>query len=238
MTEILPRENILPRPAIANIDVLLLIIPLLKPKPDLNVLDKMLVIAGKQNIPVEIIFTKYDLNDELGDELEEIYSNAGYEVHLSYPGKTELVEHIKELMQGKLLCLAGPSGAGKSTLLNTISGEELMETGEISRKMQRGKHTTRHVELFAFNKGYISDTPGFSSLDLSQAGIEEDELVYGYPEILELQAYCKFGNSCKHLKEPGCAVKESANIDNDRLERYQSMRTYLESVNTYDRRSY
>lgn len=238
MTTILDRKNLLPRPSIANIDLLLLTIPLKKPNPDLNVLDKMLTIATLQEIDVEIIFTKYDLDKEKGDTLSAIYAGAGYQVSLSQPNDEDILNRVRDLIKGKFLCLAGPSGAGKSTLLNNLAKTELMPTGEISRKMQRGKHTTRHVELFYFNDGYISDTPGFSSLELDQAGVNAEDLVFGYPEILELQTECQFGNSCNHINEPNCAVKDSSDVNPGRLDRYQKSKQYLDSVNSYERKKY
>lgn len=235
MSNIFKRKNLLPRPSIANIDLLALVIPLEAPEPDLYVLDKMLVIAENQDIDVKIIFTKYDLNKELGEKLKNIYENIPYDVYLSYPGNEKLLNYFREDFQDKLVCLAGPSGAGKSTLLNAITGKELMEVGAVSKKTQRGKQTTRHVELFSFNSGYICDTPGFSSLSFEQAHIDAYDLEYGYKEIWEASQYCQF-SSCKHIKEPKCAVKDSEDIDPGRLKRYQDARIKIDSSDKYGRR--
>lgn len=235
MQEIFERRNELPRPQVANIDLLWLIIPLSQPEPDLNVLDKMLVISEVQNMNVEIIFTKYDLASNYGDELSCIYKNLGYNVFLSEPNSESLFNELRSKIDQKLICLAGPSGAGKSTLLNILAQNDLMETGDISKKLGRGRHTTRHAELFPFRGGYVTDTPGFSSLELTQLNIDGQDLAFAFPEIRDLQYDCKF-NSCKHLEEPGCAVKESESINSGRLERYQNFRKNIDSYNSYDRR--
>lgn len=232
MTKILPRKNLLPRPPIVNIDRLWLVIPLLDPDPDLWVLDKMLVLAHYSAIPLRLIFTKEDLASDEHLDLAELYKRIGYDVSLSRPGKEDLLKLLRQELSGHLICLAGPSGAGKSTLLNSLMGQEIMETQEISDKLGRGKHTTRHVELFPFEDGYLADTPGFSSLDLGQAGVEEEDLVRAYPEIWARQNDCRF-LSCKHLTEPSCAVKEDLTIDPGRLARYQEFRRQLENYRSY-----
>jgi ribosome biogenesis GTPase len=232
MTKILPRKNLLPRPPIVNIDRLWLVIPLLDPDPDLWVLDKMLVLAHYSAIPLRLIFTKEDLASDEHLDLAELYKRIGYDVSLSRPGKEDLLKLLRQELSGHLICLAGPSGAGKSTLLNSLMGQEIMETQEISDKLGRGKHTTRHVELFPFEGGYLADTPGFSSLDLGQAGVEEEDLVRAYPEIWARQNDCRF-LSCKHLTEPSCAVKADPTIDPGRLARYQEFRRQLENYRSY-----
>ncbi len=232
MTKILPRKNLLPRPPIVNIDRLWLVIPLLDPDPDLWVLDKMLVLAHYSAIPLRLIFTKEDLASDEHLDLAELYKRIGYDVSLSRPGKEDLLKLLRQELSGHLICLAGPSGAGKSTLLNSLMGQEIMETQEISDKLGRGKHTTRHVELFPFEDGYLADTPGFSSLDLGQAGVEEEDLVRAYPEIWARQNDCRF-LSCKHLTEPSCAVKADPTIDPGRLARYQEFRRQLENYRSY-----
>ncbi len=232
MTKILPRKNLLPRPPIVNIDRLWLVIPLLDPDPDLWVLDKMLVLAHYSAIPLRLIFTKEDLASDEHLDLAELYKRIGYDVSLSRPGKEDLLKLLRQELSGHLSCLAGPSGAGKSTLLNSLMGQEIMETQEISDKLGRGKHTTRHVELFPFEGGYLADTPGFSSLDLGQAGVEEEDLVRAYPEIWARQNDCRF-LSCKHLTEPSCAVKADPTIDSGRLARYQEFRRQLENYRSY-----
>ncbi len=232
MTKILPRKNLLPRPPIVNIDRLWLVIPLLDPDPDLWVLDKMLVLAHYSAIPLRLIFTKEDLASDEHLDLAELYKRIGYDVSLSRPGKEDLLKLLRQELRGHLICLAGPSGSGKSTLLNSLMGQEIMETQEISDKLGRGKHTTRHVELFPFEGGYLADTPGFSSLDLGQAGVEEEDLVRAYPEIWARQNDCRF-LSCKHLTEPSCAVKEDPTIDPGRLARYQEFRRQLENYRSY-----
>lgn len=233
MTEILERKNQLPRPPLANVDLLWLLIPLAQPEPDLWMLDKMLVIAADREIPVKIIFTKNDLIGE--STLPSIYKKIGYDVALSEPGKDDLLDDLRASIGDDLVALAGPSGAGKSTMLNLILGGSYMETGEISEKLRRGKQTTRHAELFSINGGYLADTPGFSSIDLGQAGVTEEVLVRSYPEIWNRQNDCRF-LSCKHLTEPDCMVREDPAIDPGRLSRYQSFRVQLENYRDYERK--
>lgn len=235
MVKILPRKNILPRPSIVNLDQIWLIIPLSEPEPDLWVLDKMLVIAHETDIESKIIFTKEDLMTDEFAHVPDIYSSLEYDVVLTHPQKEGTLQELRESLKHKFVALAGPSGAGKSTLLNILLGQELMETAEISDKLGRGKHTTRHVELFPFGDSYVADTPGFSSLDLFQAGTTEETLVQAYPEIWALQNDCRF-LSCKHLTEPSCAVRNSDTIDRGRLERYQEFRKQLENSKAYERK--
>ena len=237
MTEILARKNSIPRPPIVNIDTLWLIIPLANPEPDLWVLDKMLVIAHTMDVPVKIIFTKEDIAEDHMQTLADIYRSIPYEVVLSNPEKSDLILSLRDEIQGKFIALAGPSGAGKSTLLNLIFDADMMPTQEISEKLGRGKHTTRHVELFPLANGYLADTPGFSSLDLAQAGVSEEQLVQAYPEIWEKQNACRY-LSCKHLSEPECAIKSDPSINPGRLERYQEFRKQLEVIQDYERRPY
>ncbi len=235
MTDITERSNELPRPPLANLDLLWILIPLAKPEPDLWMLDKMLTIAYAQNISCRIIFTKQDLVDSSACALAEVYARAGFVVNLSDPTSHALHEELRSELHNRFVALAGPSGAGKSTLLNAILEGDYMPTGEISEKLRRGKHTTRHSELFPVRGGYLADTPGFSSLDLAQAGVTEESLVQSYPEIWDKQNDCRF-LSCKHLHEPGCAVRGAADIDAGRLERYQAFRELLEKDKAYERK--
>lgn len=236
MSKIMPRRNELPRPPVANLDELWILIPLAKPEPDLWMLDKMLSIAYAEDIPVKIIFTKKDLLDSTAETPVDIYKQAGFEVLTSSLDDHELIEALRLELPERLIALAGPSGAGKSTLLNRLFGEELMETGEISDKLGRGRHTTRHAELFPYEGGYLVDTPGFSSLDLFAAGVTEELLVQSYPEIWALQNDCRF-LSCKHLNEPDCAVRFNPHIDPGRFERYQEFRRQLSQSKEYERKS-
>ena len=235
INKILDRKNELPRPPIANIDLLWLVIPLMSPETDLNVLDKMLIFSELQGIKCEIIFSKYDLAKERGETLARIYSDISYVTYLSEKDDNALHASLRQKLAGKLVCLAGPSGAGKSTLLNNLLGENLMNIGEVSEKSKRGKHTTRHVELFSCLGGYLSDTPGFTSLELNRSNIEGADIARAYPEFRELAKFCKY-NSCKHINEPDCAVLESGNIDAGRLERYQKFRKSIDATPKYDRR--
>lgn len=237
MVKILPRRNELPRPPLANLDSLWLLIPLTEPEPDLWMLDKMLVIAEARSVPVKIIFTKADLLADTKNSPAAVYRRIGYDVALSSLDCDALLPWLRAEIHQSVIALAGPSGAGKSTLLNRLLGRELMETGEISEKLGRGRHTTRHAELFPYEDGYLADTPGFSSLDLAAAGVTEEILVRSYPEIWALQDQCRF-LSCKHLQEPGCAVREDPAIDPGRLERYSEFRRQLGQIKDYERRTF
>ncbi len=233
MTEILERKNELPRPPLSNLEALWLIIPLAEPEPDLWMLDKMLVIAADRDIPVRIIFTKDDLVEE--SPVPDIYERIGYPVNVSSLENQALIDALRLDIGSGLVALAGPSGAGKSTMLNRILGGDYMETGKISQKLGRGKQTTRHAELFPLGEGYLADTPGFSSLDLGQAGVTEEVLVRSYPEIWQRQNDCRF-LSCKHLTEPDCQVRLDETIDPGRLLRYQTFRMQVEGYRDYERK--
>lgn len=201
LTGIDERKNFLVRPAIANIDQVITVFAAAKPEPNLNLLDRLLVTLEKENIPSIIVFSKNDLSAEVSD-IKKVYSKFYKVVDISVKKETGLKE-LKDLMRGKVNVLAGPSGVGKSTLTNYLVPHAGMETGEISRKIERGKQTTRHAELFQLEKGtYICDTPGFASLELLK--INKDNLKNFFPEFLQYS--CKF-TSCNHIAERECGVK-------------------------------
>lgn len=205
---ILPRKNLLIRPASANIDQALVIFSILRPDPNYNLLDRFLITMEQRELPVVICFNKKDIatGQEL-DLLREAYGGCGYQVLFVSGGRGEGIEEIRKCLAGKTTVLAGPSGVGKSTLINTLHPQANMEVGEISRKIGRGKNTTRHAELFALGEGtYIMDTPGFTSFYLEN--VEKEELRNYYPEFQEYEKYCRFGG-CAHISEPVCGVKEA-----------------------------
>lgn len=181
--KILPRKNELVRPAVANIDQALVIFSITHPEPNLNLLDRFLVMMEVQDVPVKICFNKTDLTgDEERDRLGNIYSSAGYPVYFTSTYENRGLEAVRELTEGKTTVLAGPSGVGKSSITNLLFPEAGMETGKISEKIQRGKHTTRHSELFAIGKDtYMMDTPGFSSMYLEE--LECGNLKDYFPEF-------------------------------------------------------
>lgn len=205
---ILPRKNALIRPAVANVDQALLIFAAASPNPNFNLLDRFLVMMGRQDVPVILCFNKCDLiTEEQKQEIASIYEASGCKI-LFVSAKKELgLIELQEILEGKTTTVAGPSGVGKSSLINLLAPEACMETGEISKKIERGRHTTRHAELIQLKgDGYIMDTPGFSSLYLPE--MEKEELQDCYPEFAAFEPYCRF-QGCSHISEPDCGVKEA-----------------------------
>lgn len=205
---ILPRKNALIRPAVANVDQALLIFAAASPNPNFNLLDRFLVMMGRQDVPVILCFNKCDLiTEEQKQEIAAIYEASGCKI-LFVSAKKELgLKELQEILEGKTTTVAGPSGVGKSSLINLLAPEACMETGEISKKIERGRHTTRHAELIQLKgDGYIMDTPGFSSLYLPE--MEKEELQDCYPEFAAFESYCRF-QGCSHISEPDCGVKEA-----------------------------
>ena len=230
IVDILPRKSELIRPAVANIDQALVVFAITKPKPHFNLLDRFLVMMEKQDIPVIICFNKQDIaKDEEIEELENVYRAAGYRTIFTSALEKENIEKIKEILKGKITAVAGPSGVGKSSLINCLQEQVNMETGSISKKIERGKHTTRHSELIPVDVDtYIMDTPGFSSLYTND--FEKEDLKYYFPEFDPYQDTCKY-QGCNHVSEPGCSVKdavESGEIHKIRYENYIEMYKELE----------
>ena len=218
VTKILPRKNELIRPAVANIDQALVVFAVTEPKPHYNLLDRFLVMMERKEIPVILCFNKTDLAEH--PEIAEL--------------EEENIEKLKQMLKGKTTSIAGPSGVGKSSLINLLQSGVQMETGSISRKIARGKHTTRHSELIMISPdSYIMDTPGFSSLYVND--FEKEELKYYFPEFSPYEGKCRF-NGCDHIHEPGCAVKEaveSGAIHKIRYEDYTEMYRELKEKKRY-----
>ncbi len=223
INEILPRKNELIRPASANVDQALVVFAMKEPEPNLNLLDRFLVMMETQQIPVAICFNKMDLGQEK-DWLsyEEIYKNSGCQVYFLSARNGRGIQQVWEQLRGKTTILAGPSGVGKSSLTNLLYPEAGMETGTVSRKIQRGKHTTRHAELFCVAENtFLMDTPGFSSLCLEE--LEAVRLKDYFPEFYNYKEECRFGEDCVHVGEPVCGVKAAVKdhkISQSRYENY------------------
>ena len=235
IVEIFPRKNELIRPAVANIDQALVVFAVTKPTPHFNLLDRFLVMMERKEIPVVLCFNKKDIatSPEIA-ELEAIYEKCGYPIVFTSALEQENIEEIRRLLLKKTTAIAGPSGVGKSSLINLLQNQVQMETGTISRKIERGKHTTRHSELIAVDAdSYIMDTPGFSSLYVND--FEKEELKYYFREFASYEGQCRF-QGCDHVHEPGCAVKEAleeGKIHPIRYKNYLEMYTQLKEKKRY-----
>ena len=224
IVKILPRKNELIRPAVANIDQALVVFAVVKPNPHFNLLDRFLVMMESKQIPVVLCFNKEDIAKEPQiEELKAVYENCGYPLIFVSAREIRNIEQVRTALKGKTTAIAGPSGVGKSSIINLLQPQANMETGEISDKIERGKHTTRHSELFSIDEdSYIMDTPGFSSLYVND--FEKEELKYYFPEFEDYEGKCRF-QGCVHVHEPDCAVKEAVEKGKIHKVRYQD---YLE----------
>ena len=225
--EIDKRDTELIRPPIANVDKALIVFAVKNPKPHLSLLDRFIVLAEKEGLEIVIVLTKADLDDDNTlERITNIYELSGYKV-IPVSNKTKLnIDKIKDELRGNVVVFAGPSGVGKSSLLNEIDSNFMLQTGEVSDKIKRGKHTTRHAELLKLDcGGMVADTPGFSSLTLDD--IEENELKDYFIEFDNFDD-CKFGSRCIHENEPGCGVKEAVEDEEISKERYDS---YIQLLN-------
>ena len=239
ITDIEDRKSFIARPPVANLSVMLLTFSVSDPAPDLTLLDKMLLICSLSDIRPVIIFTKSDLSTDDSERLCSVYTKAGYEVLVSSPQKSLTKNDLKDIIGDGIAAFAGPSGVGKSTLCNSLLGLDVMQTGEVSAKIKRGRHTTRHVELHEFFDGFICDTPGFTSLSLEEQGVDYRDVLYGFPEITAIATGCRF-DDCSHRKEDGCVVRNALAdglIDQGRYDRYSSFYTELyDNRNNYKHR--
>ena len=235
VTSILPRRNSLIRPAVANVDQAFLIFAMENPKPNFLLLDRFLIMMKQQEIPAVICFNKKDVGEkEEIEKLYEIYTGCGYRVVLSSTYEGEGMDEIHEILKGKTTVVAGPSGVGKSSITNCMQGEVQMETGEISKKLKRGKHTTRHSQVIPVEKNtFLVDTPGFSSLYLTD--MKEEELRDYFPEFVMYEPQCRF-QGCMHIHEPGCAVKKALSegkISQQRYDNYLALYEELKEKRRY-----
>ncbi len=235
ITQVMERQNELIRPAVANVDQALVIFAAADPSPNLNLLDRFLIMMHKQQVNTIICFNKRDIvsEKELG-LLEETYIKCGYQVVFSSAYTEGGITTLRELLANKTTVLAGPSGVGKSSIINLLHPEANMETGNISEKIRRGKHTTRHSELIYLGSDtFVMDTPGFSSLYLSE--LDKDELKDYYVEFHEYEVDCRF-QGCSHINEPNCAVKAAllnGMISRIRYSNYMELYEELKNVKKY-----
>ena len=214
--KVYPRKNMLTRPRVSNVDLALIVIPVLDPKYNLVIIDKTIIQAEHEGIDLAIVINKSDLDSESAEELARIYKNSGFETFV-ISDKDDKIESLRAYLHGKTVALCGVSGAGKSTITSRILNKEV-EVGKVSQKTKRGKHTTRHTEILYNDDIYIFDTPGFSSLTLK---IDEEDLKNYFREFKNFNN-CKF-NNCNHIKEPKCAVKDAVDrgeIEKSRYENY------------------
>ncbi len=229
LVRILQRRNELARPAVANIDQALVVFAVSRPAPHYNLLDRFLVMMERKEIPAVLCFNKEDLAERGQiEELRNIYGACGYPLVFTSALEGKNLDNVIESLNGKTTAIAGPSGVGKSSLINRITPEANMETGSVSRKIERGKHTTRHSELFPVNGDtYIMDTPGFSSLYVND--FEKEDLKKYFPEFADYEGTCRF-LGCDHMHEPGCMVKEAVERGRIHPVRYQNYTEMYEEL--------
>lgn len=235
ITRLLPRKSELIRPAAANIDQALLIFAITKPSPNYNLLDRFLITMARQKLPCILCFNKCDIASEKErQELLDHYGDCGCRILFVSALEQQGLENVRECLLGKTTVVAGPSGVGKSTLVNGLYPDAHMETGEISRKIERGKHTTRHAQLFPLGENtYICDTPGFTSLSLGE--MDKEELAGYYPEFAAYEQDCRFGG-CSHIGETVCGVKQALSqgkISRIRYENYVLLYEELKNRKKY-----
>ena len=233
---ILKRKNLLVRPPIANVDQLFIVSSHNTPAPNPLLIDRLTAIAVNNDIEPIIVFNKSDLGDL--HHWKNIYSNAKFKTIVASSKTGEGCDDILSLLSGKISAFTGNSGVGKSSLLNYIFPDLMLETGAVSDKLGRGRHTTRHVELFKVNGGYVADTPGFSSLDIERTmPLKKSELAFVFPDFEEYIGLCKF-TSCTHTVEKGCAILEAVQngeIELSRAESYRAIYNELKEIKEWEK---
>lgn len=234
--KILPRRNSFVRPAVANIDALVVFAANVNPITEPFLIDRVAAIAGDQEVPVYLCVNKCDLDP--AHDLVRIYEHAGFPVICTSAETGEGVEQLRQLLTGKLTAFTGNSGVGKSSILNRLCPELELPTGEVSEKLGRGRHTTRHVELYSLGEDtYVADTPGFSSFDTDQMDvILKENLQYAFPDFGRYLSDCQF-RDCSHRKEPGCAVRaalENGHIEKTRYDSYLKLYEKASQINVWE----
>lgn len=226
---ILPRTSELLRPAVANVDQVMVVFAATQPEPNFNLLDRYLITMGRQNIPVFLCFNKVDLiEDDKKQFYQKIYEKSGYPVIFTSTYEQHGMDAFYDALTGRTTALAGPSGVGKSSITNILCPKANMDTGGLSRKIERGKHTTRHSELLPLGEDtYLMDTPGFSSVYFYD--MEPEELKQYYREFEEYEPYCKFGG-CNHIGEQECGIKQAVKDGEIAASRYDNYRIFFEEL--------
>lgn len=234
--EICERKNAVSRPPVANIDKLFIVSAFSSPKPNTLLIDKMTVLAELNGIEPVIVFNKCDMGSFL--PFESIYKNAGFKVITVSAFTGEGIDQLKAELKDNISAFTGNSGVGKSSLINSLFGENIISTGEVSEKLGRGRHTTRHTQIYSFDfGGYVVDTPGFSSLDFDGNDYElKEKLPFLFKDFEEYVSECRF-SSCSHTKENGCAVLQAVSdgkIEKSRHESYLALFDELKNAKFWE----